>query len=268
MAIRFVAKEKGYEIRDLTIKDYYGVKINLIVNNIEDKYELFSKLSKCSVDDIKTIPGEYWLELWAQLEVMITNSLLKDLSVINKFTHDGVKYGIVNFDEMSIGEFADLDVILTSDQADSKIHEVLAILYRPIVKTTLLSYEIEPYDFKRFKERCQIFLDLPVKYGKSAISFFLCFGLASTGHIQTYLTLSKKSLRKMIKGTQNQTQFPGIEFLLTSQIKILSNSVGQLNLGLKNLLTSSLGNIMKTKNKKWNPKSWFKNIIRKDDNGS
>jgi hypothetical protein len=249
MAIRFVAKEKVYEIRDLTIKNYYDVKTNFVVNNMSGRYEIFSQLSKCPVDDIKTIPGEYWVELWAQLEVMITNSLLKDLSVVNKFTHNGVKYGIVNFDEMSIGEFADLDVILTSEQADSKIHEVLAILYRPITKTTLLSYEIEPYEFKSFKERCQVFLDLPVKYGKSAISFFLCFGLASTGLTQTYLTLPKKKLRKMIEGMSRTTLFPGTESSLTSQIKILLNSAGQLDLGLENLLTSLLGDTTKIEDK-------------------
>ncbi|MFZ9876127.1 MAG: hypothetical protein ACO3EY_03610 [Candidatus Nanopelagicales bacterium] len=249
MVLRFVAKEKGYVIRDLTIKDYYDIKTNFVVNNMEDKYALFSKLSKCPIEDVKTIPGEYWIELWAQLEVMITNSLLKDLNVINKFTHNDVKYGLVNFDEMTIGEFADLDLILTSEQADSKIHEVLAILYRPIVKTTLLSYEIEPYEFKSFKERCQIFLDLPVKYGKSAISFFLCFGLASTGLTQTYLALPKKKFKKIVEETEKTMQFPGTESSLTLQIKTLLNSVGQLDSGLENLLTTLLGDIMKTEEK-------------------
>jgi hypothetical protein len=258
MAIRFVAKENAYEIRELTIKDYYEVKTNFIVNSIDEKYYLFNKLSKCPIEDLKTIPGEYWIELWAQLEVMLANSLLKDLNVINKFTHNDVKYGLVNFDEMSIGEFADLDVILSSGNADSKIHEVLAILYRPIIKKTLFSYEIEPYEFKSFKERCQVFLDLPVKYGKSAISFFLCFGLASTGLTQTYLALPKRKQKKMIQEAQKTMQFHGTEFSLDSQMKILSNSIGQLDSGLENLLTTLLGDTMKTEYKSKTTKAKLK----------
>jgi hypothetical protein len=245
MAITFKVEEKKYEIKDLTIRNYYDIKTNLIVNNLEDKYFLFSKLSDCPIEEIQKIPGEYWLELWAQLEVMVTNSLLKDLNVVNKFTFNGVKYGLVNFDEMSIGEFADLDVILGSQQADSKIHEVLAILYRPITKNTLFSYEIEPYEFKSYKERIQAFLDLPVKYAKSAISFFLCFGLASAGLTQIYLTLPKKRQRQMIKEAQKTLLYTGTKSSLVWQMKTLWNSTEQPDSVYENLLTSLYGNITK-----------------------
>jgi hypothetical protein len=243
MAVKFKVEDKSYEIKDLTVKNYYEIKTNLIVNNLEDKYFLFSKLSDCPIEEIKKIPGEYWLELWAQLEVMVSNSLLKDLNVINKFTFDGVKYGLVNFDDMSIGEFADLDVILSMEQADSKIHEVLAILYRPVTKSTLLGYEIEPYDFKSFKERCQHFLDLPVKYAKSAISFFLCFGLASAGLTQTYLTLPKKKQKQMIEEAQKTLLYPGTTPSLVLQMKTLWNSVEQPDSVYEKLLTSLYGSI-------------------------
>lgn len=246
MIISFRAQNKKYEIKNITIRDYYDIKTNFVVNNLDDKYQLFSKLSKCPVEDLRKLHGELWVELWAQLEVMVTNSLLKDLNVINKFTHNDVKYGLVNFDEMTIGEFADLDLITTSENADTKIHEVLAILYRPITKTGLFSYEIEEYNVKGFKERTQIFLDLPVKYAKSAISFFLCFGLASTGLTQTYLTLPKKKQKQMIEEAKQTLLLPGTTLSLTSQIKTLLNSVEQLDLGLEKHLTSLLGNLMTT----------------------
>lgn len=243
MAIKFKVEDKKYEIKDLTIKNYYEIKTNLIINNLDDKYFLFSKLSDCPVELVKKIPGEYWLELWAQLEVMVSNSLLKDLNVINKFTFESVKYGLVNFDEMSIGEFADLDVILSGEQADSKIHEVLAILYRPITKSNLLGYEIEPYDVKGFKERSQHFLDLPIKYAKSAISFFLCFGLASAGLTQTYLTLPKKKQKQMIGEAQKTLLSLGTTPSLILQMKTLWNSTEQQNSVYEKLLTSLYGSI-------------------------
>lgn len=252
MTIQFKVENEIKEIKDLTIRNYYEIKTNLIVDNLGEKWELFSKLSGCTLEQIQNMPGEIWIEVWAQIEVMIAKSLLTDLKVLNKISHEGIKYGMVNFDEMSIGEFADLDIILSSEQADSKIHEVLAILYRPITKSNLFSYEIEPYDVKGFKERSQIFLDLPIKYAKAAISFFLCFGLASAGLTQTYLDLPKRSRKKVIEEAQQILLYPGTKPSLISQTKIFSNLTGQQNSEYENPLTTLYGNItsLKELNKK------------------
>lgn len=64
--------------------------------------------------------------------------------LIERFTYDGVEYGFnPNLNEMTYGEFVDLETY----QLDFKnIHKMLAVLYRPIVKSYDTYYTIEDYE--------------------------------------------------------------------------------------------------------------------------
>ena len=76
-------------------------------------------------------------------------------------------------DDISIGEYIDLDLILHSDKSDRKLNEIAAILYRPIVSKKGGVIRIEPYDSKETKVRAERFMDLPISAIKSANAFFL-----------------------------------------------------------------------------------------------
>lgn len=241
MEIKFKIKDQSYQIEDIRIRDYYEINSNLILNNLEDRYELLSKLSGCPVEDLKSMNGERWTEIWASIEVLIEKTLLKDVKVINKISHDGVEYGLVNFDDLTIGEFADLDIIVSSENANNRLHEILAVLYRPITKKRLFSFDVEEYEMKSYKDRCQIFLDLPIKHAKSVMGFFLSFALASTGATQTYLQLPKKQQRQMMEEIKRTLFVPGIRPSSISQVKTLLNSPELQGLGLEKLLTTLSG---------------------------
>ena len=261
MEIKFKIKGQTYKIEDIRIRDYYEINSNLILNNLEDRYELLSKLSGCPVEDLKSMNGERWTEIWASVEVAIEKALLKDVKVINKISHDGVEYGLVNFDDLTIGEFADLDIIVSSENAHSRLHEVLAVLYRPITKKRLFSFDVEEYEINSFKERCQIFLDLPIKHAKSVMGFFLSFALASTGATQTYLQLPKKEQKKMMEEIKRTLFVPGTQHSSISQVRTLLNSPELQNLGLEKLLTTLSGAMTRIEKLNSHSKKSITNII-------
>tara|TARA_R110002020_G_scaffold338579_2_gene553890 strand:+ start:3545 stop:4258 length:714 start_codon:yes stop_codon:yes gene_type:complete len=76
---------------------------------------------------------------------LISDALnVETTKLIRRFTHDGIEYGFIpNLDEMTYGEFVDLETY----QLDFKnIHKLLAVLYRPITKSYEQYYTIEDYE--------------------------------------------------------------------------------------------------------------------------
>jgi hypothetical protein len=218
--IDFKIENRKYSIKNITIQDYYNIKTTFILDDLEGKYQILNYLSGCPLDDLVRIPYNELIELFALLEIMLEKSLVKQGSVINKIQFKGVEYGLVDFDKMTLGEFVDLDIIVNDEKSDNRLHEILAILYRPIKNKRLFSYEIEDYDSEGFKERCKLFLELPLKYAKSATAFFLCLDLAYLGAIETFSNQTPKQNRRMMKKINKVLQETGTISSLLLQIKI------------------------------------------------
>ncbi len=89
--------------------------------------------------------------------------------VRDRFTMDGVEYGLVpDMDNLTVGEFADLEN--QCEEADKNMHEILAILYRPVVRTVSNWYEIEPY--RPSVEKGKAMLNAPFGVAVSLMVFF------------------------------------------------------------------------------------------------
>jgi len=78
----------------------------------------------------------------------IANDILTMVSVEHPLTRRlsfrGQEYGFVpNLEEMSFGEYIDLDTYLSDMQS---LHKTVGVLYRPIVKEKGDLYEVEPYN--------------------------------------------------------------------------------------------------------------------------
>jgi len=78
----------------------------------------------------------------------ITKSLTEMFNVkhkfIPRFKMGGVEFGFIpNLDEMTQGEFVDLDTYISEWK---EMHKVMAVLYRPIKKKVGDKYEIEDYN--------------------------------------------------------------------------------------------------------------------------
>ena len=86
---------------------------------------------------------------------------------------DGVDYGLVpDMDRISVGEFADLEIYCKD--SDTNMHHIMAILYRPVVRTVANWYEIEPYspDVKK----AEAMLNAPFGVVVSLMVFFSVIG--------------------------------------------------------------------------------------------
>ena len=124
------------------------------------QYQAFLKIAKDNEDEeflhqkmVQTFCGidlKEVAEIRYKDVVEITNSLgkmfdVKNHKFINKFKLGGVEFGFIpNLDDMTFGEYTDLDTYITNWD---EMHKAMAVLYRPIKKNGLNgTYEIEKYN--------------------------------------------------------------------------------------------------------------------------
>jgi len=126
-----------------------------IFYEIEGKY-----YSQMKVTDIEKIVSE------------LNKALSQKIKLVNRFELHGVEYGLIpDFDDMTFGEFTDLD---NNTELD-KMHRLMSILYRPITNKQGNRYEIEPYSGTSDK-----LLGMPLGVALSCMDFFFNIALQLT----------------------------------------------------------------------------------------
>jgi hypothetical protein len=96
----------------------------------------------CGVDlrDIANIKHKQVMEITASISEMFKVSH----KLIRTFKMGGVEFGFIpNLDEMTQGEFVDLDTYISDWQ---EMHKAMAVLFRPITKKVNDKYQIEEYN--------------------------------------------------------------------------------------------------------------------------
>jgi len=79
----------------------------------------------------------------AEITANINNLFTKENKFIQRFKMGGVEFGFIpNLDEMSTGEYMDLDNYITDWDT---MHNAMAVLYRPITNKIGDKYQIEEY---------------------------------------------------------------------------------------------------------------------------
>lgn len=79
----------------------------------------------------------------AEITANINNLFTKENVFIQRFKMGGVEFGFIpNLDEMSTGEYMDLDTYITDWDT---MHNAMAVLYRPITNKLGSKYQIEEY---------------------------------------------------------------------------------------------------------------------------
>jgi hypothetical protein len=155
---------KIFKVKDLFEDEYFSIKlINIITGAPMDL------LMKGNRDVINTLSMEL-------LKIIPT----REPEFTDKFTFEGVEYGFIpSWKNMSFGEFADLDTLMTKKPEEflSYLHIITAILYRPITKHKgKHKFDIEEYDVHKMEERAELFRDkLNVEYALGSQFFFIHF---------------------------------------------------------------------------------------------
>ena len=121
---------------------------------------------------------------------LIDEALNADAPFQNRFVMGGVEYGFIpNFDSISTAEYVDLSKYGAEVET---LQNLMAILYRPIVKSSLDTYDINTYEGTA--EHAQAMLDMPMNLVNGALSFFFHLSQELENSIQKYMKveLAKK----------------------------------------------------------------------------
>lgn len=162
-----------YHFKQINLETYYALQEILADVKKGSEYEIVEAVTDCPATELKKLKYKDWLLVWEEAQVHITEINGTTDAIRPIIEHKGVKYGLPKVEDLTVGEFVDLDVILTSPGAEKKLAEIAAVVYRPIVKQKGENVELAPYDEKGYRERLELFQDLPIKAIKSANAFFL-----------------------------------------------------------------------------------------------
>lgn len=167
----------------MKIKDF--MKIKTLFEYTQDENEIARELLKLNKDlklkQSKELANEY---------VKSINNMPDKL--IQRFKIAGVEFGIIpDFEEMSTAEYLDLD----SYQNDTQhIDRLMAVLYRPIVKSKGDKYEIEKYEGSdKYKD---VMREVDSSIFLSATSFFFHLSALLLLDLNTSSNKKKKPQKK------------------------------------------------------------------------
>ena len=105
--------------------------------------------------------------------------------LINRFYLNNIEYGFIpNLDDMTLGEYVDLDTYLPKWE---EIEKAMAVLYRPITKTYKGKYQIEDYT----AEGQDAYKDMPMSIVFGAMFFFYRLGIDLSKIMTVYLEQNK-----------------------------------------------------------------------------
>jgi hypothetical protein len=259
MIIEFEVKKKKYKIDGLTIEDWYHIQDELALNP-HAALSVTSYLSGCPADDLKELKVEAWDLLWENVQEFIKYNQTPSQTNSKVIKFGGESYELLNFEDISIGEFADLDITVSSAGADKKLHEVCAILLRQRIDG-----ELEPYDIQKTKKRAEVLKLLPLREATRITSFFLFLGLQYLDNTVGYL---KSLIKQETIPEQKETLQTTLKLLLEAGTKLLSSlptnpsSKSNLSQNSESKPASTGWLILKTKSgsKNLNYKKLFPNI--------
>ena len=105
--------------------------------------------------------------------------------LINRFYLNNIEYGFIpNLDDMTLGEYVDLDTYLPKWE---EIEKAMAVLYRPITKTYKGKYQIEDYT----AQGQDAYKDMPMSIVFGAMFFFYRLGIDLSQIMTVYLEQNK-----------------------------------------------------------------------------
>jgi hypothetical protein len=181
------------------------ISIPTELNEIKlSQYQAFLKIAKDNTDEeflhqkmVQTFCGidlKEVAEIRYKEVIEITESLgkmfdIKNHKFINRFKMGGVEFGFIpNLDDMTFGEYTDLDTYINDWE---QMHKAMAVLYRPIKKNGLNStYEIEKYNGSITYSDVMKHAPLDVVFG--ATVFFYNLGNELLSSTMTYLEKDKE----------------------------------------------------------------------------
>ena len=153
---------------------------------------------------------------------ILSNMFEQKPSLINRFTMNGIEYGFIpNLDDMTLGEYVDLDTYI-SDW--SEMHKAMAVLYRPISASYEHKYTIDEYT----AENQEVMKDMPLDVVLGSMFFFYRLGLDLSTVMISYLETQEKQtpsqeLQTLIQNMDGLDKFTSSVNTILDELKISLN---------------------------------------------
>jgi len=175
-----VYEGQEYEVGEPTVELWN--KLTLLKDLYEDKefsMMLISIATGLSMEDIRNAE---WESVYETSNYLADYFLKHSEKFYKDFEFEGVKYGFIDLENLTFGEFIDIEEFLGRPEAkrNSELNLLLALLYREVGEDG----KVVPYDATKVKDRSNLFRKLPIKY-ISAWRFFF--------HLETILRESTRS---------------------------------------------------------------------------
>lgn len=183
--IKFTINKKNYIIPNIKIKDLYFI---LDVMKYEEKtagIKIISKLSGAPESEVAKLQPFQFNPLFSLIAEKV--KLNSDYPLKRTIELNGKKYGFIHLEKLTIGELADLEIIKADPQPDLLTHQILSILYRPIVKQKGEEYDLVEYNGQDCLKRSVDFLEMDIEVMYGAIFFLTTFTKISTDYIVKHL---------------------------------------------------------------------------------
>jgi hypothetical protein len=178
MSDKFVLKVPS-NMEDITLEQYQKyLRITKDLDKESDKSNEFLGIKMIEIfceesyDNIRRLPAAIYEFTIEQIIKCLNESTPVEKSFIMR-GNDGaeIEFGMIpNLDNMSSGEYIDLDDTITDFDT---MHKAMAVLYRPIIKRHKDLYDIEPYStYEKYED---IMKHAPLNISLGAMVFFLSF---------------------------------------------------------------------------------------------
>lgn len=139
-----------------------------------------------------------------------------------RFQMNGIEYGFIpDLDEMSLGEYIDLDNNVSSWE---QMHLAMNVLYRPIKTSKLGKYNIEEYDVKN----PEAMKDMPLGAAIGSVFFFYNLGIELSKHIVLYSN-NQQEMEDIQSQLTSISDMDGIPQFMLSLTGVLSDLKISLN---------------------------------------
>lgn len=169
-------------ISEITLEQY--LQFNEVVNreDVTDEDLIYNKVSiftGVKLRDVRQISLKELKEINSLIDVALTT----DAPFKQRFKIDDIEFGFIpNFDKITQAEWSDL---MNYQSNESKLNNLMAILFRPIVKSSLDTYVIEEYSGT--EKHAKTMLKMPFNYVKGATGFFLTLLKELHKHTQKFM---------------------------------------------------------------------------------
>ena len=174
----------------LTIDKYQKIQGNPI--RYSKPEEILGLYLDISVDELRDLP----VDQIKFVEVALSNYILepKTRDLVTTFELNGITYGLENdWQNMTWGQWVDLEVYSQSDKLTDNIHMIMALLYRPVTNEKGKDYKLEKFKSSKVMERADMFKNnLPIEMWFGVSTFFLQTLNAYITHIDTSLKAKMK----------------------------------------------------------------------------